>query len=49
MVVYREVRMSDLPYRKAPGLFAALVLAVLLLLAVLAAWGTSVGEFSHWM
>ena len=45
----REVRMSDMPYRKAPGLVSALVVAILLFLAVLAAWGTSVGEFSNWM
>jgi len=43
-----EVYVADIPYRKGPGLLVALVVAVLLILAVLAAWGTSTLEFSNW-
>ncbi len=49
MEMYREVHMSDMPYSKGPGLALVVLLAVLLFLAVVAAWGMSAGEFSNWM
>ncbi len=50
MKVHEEVIVGDIPYRKAPGFTAILVAVVLLILAVLAAWGTtSMGEFSNWL
>ncbi len=40
---------GDISFRRGPGFTAIFVVVVLLVLAVLAAWGTiGMGEFSNW-